>query len=210
MLGLAAVAAMAVMAFVAASASAEVTELEKVVLCKQLENPCVNGSFPTGTIVHGTATNATLLGPPNVVCETSTVKGETTTALAHGLITGLTWAGCKEEGGGGCTVTTQHLNYLIKGELQANHVNYEALVTGTTNGRPAAQIVCPEIPGCSFGENSVLFEALHVEGVTVLDVLQTLKGEGLCFFTSGIWHAKYAVKCLNEVAELKNCYLEME
>lgn len=206
---LAAIAVGAFTAFLGATSASAITSLEEVVLCKTLTDPCPEGGFFTaGTVLHGTATNPELLGTPNILCEKSTVLGETTDPLyAHGKITALGWSGCKTSSGTACTVTTTNLPHLVLGELQANHEKYENLVTSGGTGDPGATVKCGET-SCTYGAANVLFEVLHVEGVTVLDVLQTLSGKGICFFTSGVWHAKYTSKCLEGKVEV-NCYLAM-
>jgi hypothetical protein len=198
MIGLAAIAAAAMMAFVGVT-SASATSLEEVVNCKALEDPCLGGSFASGTTVHGTASNPELLGSfgINIKCATSTVLGKTTSSLAHGTIESLGWSECENNDGQECEVTSEHLPYLSKVVLTADHKGYEQLVTETNKGRPAANVNCPNL-NCSYGAKEVLFEVLHTGtgGAVVLDVLQTLAGEGgFCVFTAGVWHAKYEVTC---------------
>jgi hypothetical protein len=209
MFGLAAIVVGAFMAFLGAS-SASATSLEEVVLCKALEDPCVNGHWGTGTILHGLATNPILLSSvaEDIECLTSHILGEITSLLAHGKITALSWLHCLQNGET-CTVSNNNLPFLVKGELKSTHSGYETLVTAVAGGgRPSSLVECPGID-CNYGANTILAEVLDVSGVTVLDILQTLSGEGFCFFTSGVWHAKYEVKCLSSPTVEVNCYLAM-
>jgi hypothetical protein len=213
MLGLAAIAVGLFMAFLGAS-SASATSLEEVYLCKALENPCANSHHGLGTVLHGVSIGATkLLGPITLLCEASHLLGELTSLLAHGKITAVSWLNCHEEGGAGepCTVAQQHLPLLVKAELQANHTNYEALVTSGGSGRPAFRLLCPEAGECSFGSNTILFTVTHAGtgSSVILSVLQALSGEGFCFFFSGTFHAEYELKCLSGSSEV-GCWPEME
>jgi hypothetical protein len=202
-----ALAAIAVGAFTAylGVTTASATSLEEVVLCKALEDPCLNGHFGSGTVLHGLATNPTLEGAVNITCATSHVLGQTNSLLAHGEITALSWLECEDSNENTCTVTTNNLNYLIKGELQSNHKDYEALVTAGSSGkRPSARVQCPGLD-CSFGANNVLFTVAHtgVSGLAVLNVSQVLTGEGfICSFASGTWNASYSLKCLSGSSEV--------
>jgi hypothetical protein len=209
MFGLAAIAVGAFMAFLGAS-SASATSLEEVVVCKALENPCNNGHWGSGTKLDALATNPVLLSSvaEDIECLVSHLQGELTSLLAHGKITSITWLHCLQNGEA-CTVTNNNTPFLVKGELQSNHTGYETLVTAVAGGsRPSALVECPGID-CSYGANTILAEVLDVSGVTFFDILANLSGEGFCFFTTGVWHAKYEVKCLDGTTEV-NCYLEME
>ena len=214
--GLAATAAVAVMAFVGASSAMAVTELEEVVLCNQNTSPCPAGhDFASGTVLHGelkTGTKALLLSSIPIECLSSTTLGTTTSLLAHGEITALTFSNCKTGTGVSCTVTTEHLNYLVKGELNAAHNGYEVLVTALgANGQPQAHVLCGTVVDCKYGESNVLLTAEPETGDTVLSVLQELAGVGpLCgIIAHPIWHAKYLTRCL-EGTNLVGCWLEME
>ena len=213
MFGLAAIAVGAFMAFLGATSASAITSLEKVVLCKVLQDPCLAANVvPSGTGLHTSSTDPILLGPSfNVLCASSQGSGSTTTALAHGELTSLTWTTCKRtDNGSACTVTSEHLPFLIQGELKSDHVGYEVLVKETNKGRPQAKVSCSGLT-CAYGASHVIFEALDVSGVTVLDVLQNLTGEGFCgLLGEGVWHAKYTTTCLLPAGTAVNCYLAME
>jgi hypothetical protein len=214
---LAAIAVGAFTAFLGATSASATGTLLNVVLCKKLVSPCpLADVVPNGAELHGTAKNPELLGSTtNVKCAESHVLGkiESATNLAHGKITKLEWLTCSQTDGQKCTVATNNLPYLIQGELKSDDKGYEALVTSSGVGRPSALVECPATGDCSFGANTVLFEALHTGtngNTTVLDVLQTLTGEGFCFFTSGVWHAKYETTCLLPAGTNVPCWLQME
>lgn len=208
MFGLAAIAVGAFMAFLGATSASAVTTLEEVVLCKALEDPCLNGHYDTGTIIHGkTIAAPVLLGIKEILCASSTVLGKTTELLAHGTIETVGWNTCHTFNSEGvlesCTVTSLNTPYLSLVVLTANHLGYEQIVESSGVGRPSSRVVCPGAD-CKYGADKVLFEVLHsgATGLVVLDILQTLSGEGICFFTSGVWHAKYETKCLFEGKEV--------
>lgn len=218
MFGLAALAAAAVMAFVGASSAMAVTELEEVVVCKLFgEDPCSLTSMHlgAGTILHGellSGTKAVLLSSTQIECGASTTLGEITELLAHGKITALTFSSCQTSTGVACTVTTEHLNYLVLGLLNAAHNGYEVVVSPEgTNGQPQAEVVCGKIVSCKYGESSVLLTAEPNSSDTVLSVLQELTGVGLLCGTIAhpVWHAKYLTRCLEGV-NLVGCWLAME
>jgi hypothetical protein len=194
------------------SALASATSLEEVVLCKALENPCFNGHFSSGTKLDLLAVvpRFLFLGFSfSLFCQAAHLSGETTSSLAHGKVSAHSWLGCETEEGEPCTVVSKNLPWLIKFELQANHVGYEALVTGGGAGSPSVEIECAGVPACRYGVNTLLHEALHVSGVTTLDLLQSIFGEGgFCAFSEGVAHAKYTLKCLSGSSEV-NCYPAM-
>jgi hypothetical protein len=207
MFGLAAVAVGAFMAFLGAN-SAYATSLEEVLLCKALEDPCVNGHWGSGTKLDALAINVVLLSSAaeDIECLHEEILGELTSLLAHGKITGMHSTHCLQTGET-CTRESRNLPYLFKIELQSNHTNYEVLITSGGAGRPSFLIECPGID-CSYGANTILAEVLDVNNVMVMDILQTLSGEGFCFFTSGVWHLKAEVKCLESTTKV-NCYPAM-
>jgi hypothetical protein len=218
--GLAAIAAAAVMAFVGVTSASAVVELEEVVLCKILQEPCVGGNkLPAGTELVGLSTNALLLGSiTDVSCTHSEATGKTNAALAHGEIEALDFLNCTEGGGHACTAQALRLNYLFKVELEAAHIEYEALVTAGPGGlRPEVKLTCPSIGiECKYGADSVLFEVLNNGGGgaepmhMTWDVLQALTGLGFCF-TSATWHAEYLVKCFGGVPVAQvGCLAAME
>jgi len=215
MFGVAVIATVVTMAFVGASSAMAVTELEKVVLCNENVSPCPAGhDFESPTVFHGelkTGTKAVLLASTQIECPASTTLGITDELLVHGEITALTFEKCKTNTGVACAVVKEHLNYLIKGELNATHSGYEAVVTGLNNGQPQATVVCGTIIECKYGETSVLFTAEPEAGDMVLSVLQELTGVGpLCgTIVHPVWHAKYLTRCL-EGSSLVGCWLEME
>jgi hypothetical protein len=220
MLGLTALSALSAMAFVGVTSAMAETEAEqkKVVVCSVLENPCQTAHhLGTGTILHGqlaAGTTAQLLGPTNVTCTASTTLGVINELLAHGEITALGFSGCTEEEGKACTTTTEHLNYLVRGELKSGGGGYELLVTEKAGaGRPEVKVKCGSFLECSYGAATVLLEQLHdtVNNDAVLDVLQLLTGLGLCGFAgTGTWHAQYLTRCLNPVNTTVPCWLAME
>jgi hypothetical protein len=224
MFSLAALAVVALMAFIGATSASAVTSLEEVVLCKvSNEDPCAAANrFGSGTVLHGelvSGTQALLLGndfvgPVVVHCTASTTLGTTTSSLAHGEITALGFTGCTNlRDGKTCTTTTEHLNYLVKGELKSGDSGCEVLITEKAgNGRPEVRLKCESLGiNCQYGAATVLFEALGASGSadTVLDVLQELEGLGFCF-TESIWHAEYLVRCLNASSQNVGCWLRME
>lgn len=222
MFGLAAIAVGAFMAFLGATSASAVTSLEEVVLCKNNESPCLaTNRFASGTVLHAelvAGTEAVLHSwAGDVLCSTSTTLGATNSTLAQGEITALSFGGCvldpeKQK----CTVTPEHLNYVVKGELKSTDSGYEILVTERSpNGRPQAHVECPgTVVNCHYGASNVLFEELTVAGDTVLDVSQNLTAlSGVdplaCFTTSPAWEAKYLTRCLSGTS-LVACYLRME
>jgi hypothetical protein len=215
MFGLAAIAVGAFMAFLGAT-SASATTLENVVLCRiSNEDPCAAGNrLGSGTVLHATSvTEPLLLAAFDVKCLSSKILGATNSTLAHGEITALSFTHCYRVSTGKlCTATAERLNYLIKGELQPGDSGYETLVTAGSSGlRPEVFLDCPEDSiECKYGVDSLLSEALGGSGSadTVLDVLQTLSGLGICF-VSATWHAEYLVKCLEGTSEV-SCWLRME
>jgi len=216
MFGLAAIGAVAAMAFVgASSAMAALEPLDAVVLCKLNVDPCPAGEdFPTGTVLHAelvSGTKAVLLSSLGTVeCSTSTTSGKTTSLLAHGVLESLKFKNCKV-GVTSCTVTEENLNYLVKGELNAAHNGYEALVTSSGSGAPQANVVCAGVVECKYGDNSVLLAAEPNASDTVLSVLQALGNSSgpLCGLAGPVWHAKYLTRCLDNAA-LVGCWLVME
>lgn len=213
--GLAVIAVAAVMAFVGVS-SAMATELEEVVICKKNIDPCLEGgvsqAFPANTkidaeLVAGTkAKLSTSLG--TIQCTEATASGETTTTLAHGSLTAATFGTCTL-GTTSCTVTVEHLPLLLKGELNAAHNGYEALLTSGGGGQPQAHVSCLGIINCEYGAPTILFTAESNAADTVLSVSQELNGIGTCG-TNPVWTAQYLTRCLEPAGTFVSCWLKME
>lgn len=193
MLGLAALAAVAAMAFLGAgSASA-------TVLCKQApngSNECAAGqAYGAGTIIKGTATNATLTSDlSNVICSHSETEAEVSNAggassTVTGSIKKLTFTGCKA-GLTNCTVTVLNLPYHAEVHAGAGG-NGTLTVKSGGKGKPGATVVCVGIINCTF--NNTLFE-LPVEGgnpaAVVANEVSLAREGGLCG-NEAFWDATY-------------------
>lgn len=223
MFGLALIAAAAVTAFVGATSASAVTSLEEVVVCKtdHMASGTCPSAFGANTkldaqLVAGTeAQLSTNLG--TVKCNESTTSGETTTALAHGKITAVTFnnnGGPCKLGETNCTVTNEHLPYLVLVLLTTNHTEYHAVVSEEgTNGKPRANVNCGSALNCNFGSAEVLFTVLLETHDTVWDVNQSLDREGgsgfFCPATS-TWNAKYLARCLEPAGTFVDCWPSME
>jgi hypothetical protein len=149
MFGLAAIAAVAAMAFVGAS-SASAT-----VLCKTATVPCPE-KYGAGTIIEGTATNATLTSNlATVVCGHSATKTEISNAggaaaTVTGKITALTFTSCFANNGAvPCTVSVQKLPYHAEVHWT---VGANGILTAKTGGAgsPGANVVCAGLISCTF------------------------------------------------------------
>jgi hypothetical protein len=214
-LGLASMVLAAFMATVGATAAVATTELEEVVLCAKREHNCPAGQhFPGGTEIFATATSTEFLSNVGTVtCAASELHAKNTGLLVHGTITALAFGECKLQGGGECTVTAEHLEYLFKGELKSDHVKYEVRVTEKpSNGIPQVSVECSGFISCTYAAKEVSVEAklaFTPERLSVLQELTTVKG----FFcgSAPVWHGTYNATCReSEGAELKNCWVKME
>jgi hypothetical protein len=219
MLGLAAVAAIAAMAFIGVS-SAMATELEEVVLCKEDPNltndKCPTGKdFLSGTVIHGeleSGTTAVFLSEiADVTCTKSTLLNTTTALLVHGEITALGFGGCTLSNGLGCSVLSEHLNYLAVALLNEAHNGYHMVISEHgTNGLPQIHIECAGIfLNCKLSSQAILFTAELKTNDTVLNVLQELEVVSPFCGERWILHAKYLVRCL-ENTTLVGCWPKME
>jgi hypothetical protein len=201
-------------ALIAAGPAMAVTGLEEVVLCKNHNEFCSN-TFASGTVFHGelvSGADFTLLAAPfgTVLCASASLLGTTTSGLFHGEITSLSFEDCElVERSGTCTVTTEHLNYLIKGELTSSHTAYEVLITEKSgNGWPQIHVVCGIWMNCKFGSSTILYEALLEPNDMVWDLLQETGQEGGFCPSTSTWHVKYLVRCL-EGTSLVGCWSKM-
>jgi hypothetical protein len=150
-LGLAVVVALALMAFVGAS-SASAT-----VLCKVSTSPCPEGEkYESGTVIEGTATNATLTSNlATVVCGHSETVAEVENAgssstTVTGTITALTFTNCVANKLTPCTVEVNGLPFHAE-------VHWTAGVNGTLTAKahaggalPGANVVCGTLLSCTF------------------------------------------------------------
>jgi hypothetical protein len=222
--GLAAITALLAMAFVGASSAMAVTELEEVVFCKEDVSPCPgNKRFPSGTkfdaeLVAGTQFTI-LSNIGNLVCNESTIEGETTTLLVMAKNTNYTFnkngGSCENTSNGEpCEIEAIHTPHLVTGELNAAHTGYNVLVTeeGGPNKRPEIRAQgCGTGLDCSYGESNILFEQVLLANDIDLKLLQTLTALG--FFcgmgANSVTHAEYLVRCL-EGTNRVGCWLTME
>jgi hypothetical protein len=149
MFGLAAIAAVAAMAFIGAS-SASAT-----VLCKTATVPCPE-KYGAGTIIEGTATNATLTSNlATVVCGHSAAKTEVAieggpAATVTGRIINLTFTFCfTSEGMIPCTVSVQKLPYHAEVHWTTGA---NGLLTAKSGGKgsPGVNVVCTGVISCTF------------------------------------------------------------
>lgn len=223
MFALAAIAVGAFTAFLGATSAMAVTELEEVVLCKVKEDPCAAGNrMASGTIIHSelvTGTTAKLeagsLG--KVLCTASTVKGTTTSALAHGTIESLTFTSCVRDkllgGTEACTVTSvpNPANYLGLVKLNSTMNGYEFEVSNNGNGNPSAHVTCGAIINCTFGKTSVTLSASLGASDTVFNAnaIELERSGGACPEESK-WTASYLTRCLEPVGTFKACWPAME
>jgi hypothetical protein len=221
MFGLALIAAAAVMAFVGATSASAITSLEEVVVCKtdhMSSGTCgANEAFLSGTEIDGelvAGTHATLLSNlGNVLCTESETSGKTNSSLAHGLIEAVSFGGCTL-GSNTCTVTVEHLPYLVLVLLTTNHTEYHAVVSNSGSGEPKALSDCGSSAlKCYFHHTEILFTVLLKTSDTVWDISQELNREGgsgfLCPSTS-TWDAEYLVRCLEPAGTYKSCWPSME
>jgi hypothetical protein len=201
-----------------ANASAE-TALEEVVVCSKKIDPCLEGvvsqALPSGTLIDASPVSGEksviLTSVGNVECIAS-FSGATTSTLARGKISSLTFTNCNL-GENMCIVFTPEevLPLFVRVLLSANDFEYHAVVSGGGTGLPTIHVECP-LMNCVLSASEVLYEVLLIANVnhTVWDVLQTLNREGgLCPSTS-VWHTKYLVRCLLPTGTFVNCWPKME
>jgi hypothetical protein len=193
MFGLAAIAAVAAMAFIGAS-SASAT-----VLCKTATVPCPE-KYGVGTIIEGTATNATLTSNlATVVCGHSVTKTEIEKAgggaeTVTGKITSLTFTSCATTAGVPCTVSVQKLPYHAEVHYTTGANGILTAKTGGL-GSPGANVVCVGVISCTF--EKALF-TLPVDGGNPASVTANkislertaFGGTPLCG-TEAFWDATY-------------------
>jgi hypothetical protein len=225
MFALAAIAVGAFTAFVGATSASAITELEKVVLCKVKEDPCLAANqFAGGTPIHSelvTGTTAKLeagsLG--KVLCTASTVSGSTATGqnLAHGTITSLTFTSCVRDkllgGTEACTVTSvpNPANYLGLVKLNTAMTGYEFEVSNNGSGNPSAHVTCGAIINCTFGKATVTLSAELNASDTVFNAsaIELERSGGACPEESK-WTASYLTRCLEPANTFKACWPAME
>lgn len=221
LLCLAAISVIATMALAGPSAAMAVTELEEVVLCKGKGDPCfAGGDYPAGTVFHASLKENTiselLTNFGTGLCTSSAAKGKTTSLLAHGELESFTFTGCTLDLSGGgtqaCTVVSEHLNYLVKMLLAADHLKYHLIMSALNNGNPQIKVTCGAFINCKFSAPEILFEVLldNEAGDVVLDVLQELERAGVLCPKEAIWHAKYLMRCLEPLGTFVACYPKME
>jgi hypothetical protein len=228
MFGLAAIAVGALMAFVGATSASAITSLEEVVVCKEDKMLAAAGcpaaqQLPSGTAIDGqleAGSTAQLLSNLGTVkCNQSTTSGETSSSLAHGLITAVTFNNnggkCLLGGSTECEITTEHKPYLVLVLLITGHEEYHAVVSEHgTNGKPRALVDCGSSAlKCFFGHVEFLFTVELKAEDTVWTINQELEREGgsgfLCPSTS-TWQAKYLVRCLkSNHTEFQPCWPAM-
>jgi hypothetical protein len=191
MMGLAVVAALALMAMVGVgSASASGTA------CKTNTSPC-GSPYPVGTKLSGSlatghATLTTSLG--NVTCTTSTVSGVLTSSpVAHGEITGLTFTNCHINGQA-CEVKAENLPYTVTG-VATGGGNGDLTITPKAGGlNPGATVVCPSaFINCTFSKSHIVLKVTGGTPATVFAEKVALdRTGGFCPSTS-TWDAHYSI-----------------
>ena len=203
------------------SGSAEPTELEKVVFCKKLQNPCEKDNhIAVDTKFHGELNggNVSVLlgrdetGEFQILCSESYFSGKVEGLLAEGVIEKLVLDECvNTRDGEECTINTERLPYSFTGELELDHEHYELLFTEGLEEAPEFKVVCTSIGiDCKYSAGAFLFLQLHnlINNDAVFDISQDINGLGSCLTTT--WHAKYLTRCLNGQSQFVSCWLAME
>jgi hypothetical protein len=226
MLGLVVLAVLAMTAAAGTTSASATTSLEKVVVCKldvmhSTQGCPSNETFGSGTEVYGQLLGGTetvlLTNLGNVRCNESVVEGTTTSSLAHGTITKVTFGlngepFCKL-GETNCLVTVERLPYLVSVLLMSDHLRYEAIISSGGLGAPKALVNCGSFTlKCLFTISTVFAEVVLETNDTVWDIEQEMNREGgsgyFCPSTSA-WDAKYLVRCFKG-ALLVSCWPAME
>lgn len=196
------------------SEMAEATPLEEVVWCQERVVNCPVGKRLPEAIFHAKTGNGEtefLTNAGTVSCETSKILLENKSSLVHGEVTALTFSGCTL-GKTACTLTAENLNYLFKGMLTTNDLEYEIILSEKNpNGMPQISAKCGSLISCVFGAKEISIAALlpiQREELSVLDELPPVKG--LFCGNNTEWHGRYAGECESEGAELQKCWVKME
>jgi len=206
-----AVAALLSASFAASPASA-ITELEEVVSCKIKTDRCPeNQHWGPNTIVDGEASNSELLSSLGTIkCASWVASGTQTELLVHGSIESVSFSKCAL-GKSECTVTPEHLNYLVLVLLNTDMAGgYHAVVSSGGSGNPQAHVVCGGLVNCTFGAAEILFSITSLEHDTSWTVNQSLsRTGGICPSTS-TWQAAYLVRCLEPANTFVDCFPKMQ
>lgn len=205
---------MSAMVSIGASPASAVTELEKVVLCKVNEDPCSEANtFPSGTVLDASlvGTGVLLSSLGNIECTGMQAQGKLTSSLAHGEITALSFSGCTF-GGASCTLTPEHLNYLVTGTLNSTHTGYEIVISEKPgNGLLQIHITCGSLINCTLGTSSLLGEVSidEINHDAVGTALQEMTRVGGICPSTDVVHAKVLARCL-QAGALVACFPKME
>ena len=208
----------ALMAFMGATAAMAVTELEKVVFCKENASPCPKGkdfgapvSF-VGDLKAGT-TPTILTNIGNIKCaKGSEIEGVTEELKIFGDLTFFSWAACALNGEP-CTVTAEHLKYRLRGELFSTDTGYRLLAFEDTEGPPQLRLQCEMGLNCAISVKTLEMEQVAELNDAALRVEEEfVPGGFLCVGLLGsptVVHAEYLLRCY-EGALIKNCWMTME
>jgi hypothetical protein len=222
MFALAAIAAAAFMAFLGATSASAVTSLEKVVLCKVINDPCPAAQdFGAGTVFHGELVAGTVMAIETaslrqILCATSKFKGVTAELLAHGKIEEFKFTSCVRDkllgGTEACTLTEEHLNYVATFLLSSDDTKYHLVLSSSGNGKPQVKVVCGTTINCTFSATELLYESLidQVNSDVVLDIEQELERAGGLCPTASTMAAKYLMRCLEPAGTYALCVPAME
>ncbi len=214
MFGPAAIVIVAFMATVGVGSAMAESSLEKVVWCKERRHMCPAAQhFPAGTEIFAIATSTEFLSNiGNVSCAASELHMTNTGLLVHGNVTALAFGECKHEKGTECTVISENLEYLFKGELKADDSKYEVkLIEKPSNGAPQITVECGSFINCTYASEEVSIAALLSFEPERLSVLQELiVSKGLLCAKNMTWHATFKAECREEVGELEWCWVKME
>lgn len=203
-------------AFVGATSAMAVTELEKVVFCKENASPCPAKKIFGATSFVGDPKAGTT---PEILTNAGTIKctkgaeveGITEELRIVGHINFFAWGGC-ELGGEPCTVTEEHLNYRLRGELFESNTGYRLLGFEDTKGPPQLRIVCEGGLNCAIHVKTLEMEQVALETDAALRLWQEFATEGfVCVGLLGtvVVHTEYLLRCY-EGALVKNCWMTME
>jgi hypothetical protein len=216
--GLATLAIGALMAFMGATSAMAVTELEKVVFCKVNTSPCPNGKdfgAPTPFVagIKSGTTPTILTNAGNIKCvKSSEIEGITEELRLLGDLTFFAWAGCSRNGEP-CTVTAEHLQYRLRGELFDTDTGYRFLAFEDTKGPPQLRLQCEMGLNCAISVKTLEMEQVAELSDAVLRVEEEfVPGGFLCVGLLGastVVHAEYLLRCF-EGALVKNCWMTME
>lgn len=220
MFGLVAVAVTIVTAFIGATSASAVSSLETVVVCKSdhMSSGTCPSAYSSGTKIDGPLVAGTIskfetnLG--TIKCTESEFSDETSSSLAHGLITEFKIGICFLGGIIQCSITIDHLPILFLVLLTTNHTEYHAIVSEHgNNGKPKLLVACGTSLKCDFSHAEILFTVLLEAHDTVWEVNQELEREGgsgfLCPASSN-WNAIFLIRCLEPAGTFVDCWPSME